>query len=319
MSPFSGGIRKNKTDIMTINHTYEVIILGGSYAGLSAAMSLGRSLRRVLILDNGKPCNRQTPHSHNFLTQDGIPPEQISQIARSQVLAYETVTLIQTTATDAVQTETGFEITAANGEYYTAGKLVIATGIREILPEIPGMESCWGFSVIHCPYCHGFEFRKLPTAILGNSEYLFEFSKMVRNLTPHLTLLTGGTTEFATEDAELLQNKGIRVEHSPVKELLHWNGQLEQILLHDGTLIPCRALYLRPSFELNSSIPEKLGGELTDQGHLKVDFMQQTSVPGMYACGDCCSPMRSVSNAVATGALSGAAINRALCEEEFKG
>lgn len=158
---------------------FDVIIIGGSYAGLAAAMALGRALKNVLIIDAGKPCNRQTPYSHNFLTQDGKTPREISTIAKQQVLAYNTITFFDGFATKGVKINNGFEIQTEIGEKFTAAKLVLATGIKDIIPEINGFSQCWGISVLHCPYCHGYEVKNETTGILGNGDYGFEFSKLI--------------------------------------------------------------------------------------------------------------------------------------------
>src|SRR5690606_19368783 len=147
------------------------IIIGGSYAGLSAAMALGRSLRKVLIIDAGKPCNRQTPHSHNFITQDGKTPAEISSIARAQVAQYETVTFLSGFAVEGKKTNSGFEIKTEKGEIFESKKLILATGVKDIMSEIPGFAECWGISVIHCPYCHGYEVRNEKTGILANGDF----------------------------------------------------------------------------------------------------------------------------------------------------
>lgn len=147
---------------------FDVIIVGGSYSGLAAAMALGRALRTVLVIDDGKPCNRQTPHSHNFLTNDGTPPTEIATLARLQVSKYTTVKFFKGLATNGHKTDQGFEIEGSSRETFAAKYLIFATGIKDILPGIPGIEACWGISALHCPYCHGYEVRQEKTGILGN-------------------------------------------------------------------------------------------------------------------------------------------------------
>src|SRR5688572_21015675 len=168
------------------NH-FDVIIIGGSYAGLAAGMALGRALRKVLIIDSGEPCNRQTPHSHNFLTHDGRPPGEIAKLARQQVQLYNTIRFLQGVAALGIKTEGGFEITQDSGEIFGAKKLIFATGIRDIMPDIDGFKSSWGISVLHCPYCHGYEVRNQRTGILGNGENGFELTKLISNWTKDLT------------------------------------------------------------------------------------------------------------------------------------
>jgi len=155
---------------MRDNKQFDVIIVGGSYSGLAAGMALGRAVRSVLIIDDGKPCNRQSPFSHNFLTNDGKTPMEIAALANLQVRGYDTVEFFNGLATSGIKTENGFEILVASGETFATKKLIFATGIRDILPEIDGLAECWGISVLHCPYCHGYEVRNEKTGVLGNGD-----------------------------------------------------------------------------------------------------------------------------------------------------
>jgi thioredoxin reductase len=148
----------------------DVVIVGGSYAGLAAGLALGRALRRVLIIDNGQSCNRQTPYSHNFLTQDGVPPKEIAALAKRQLERYASVECFDGLATSGFQTETGFNIQVASGLTFSASKLIFASGIRDRLPTIAGVAQCWGISVLHCPYCHGYEVSNEKTGILGTGK-----------------------------------------------------------------------------------------------------------------------------------------------------
>jgi thioredoxin reductase len=171
---------------------FDVIIVGGSYSGLAAEMALGRALKKVLIIDSGKPCNAQTPNSHNFLTQDGKTPAAISTLAKQQVEKYDTVTYYNGLVTNGKKTVDTFEIKVLSGETFRANKLIFATGIQDDLPKIEGIEACWGISMLHCPYCHGYEVRKEKTGILGNGEYANELTKLISNWTNDLTLYTNG-------------------------------------------------------------------------------------------------------------------------------
>lgn len=302
---------------MTGNRNFDVIIIGGSYAGLSAAMSLGRALRQVLIIDSGKPCNRQTPHSHNFLTQDGNTPANISQIGKEQVLQYKTVTFYTGLATAGVQTATGFDITTDTGETFSAVKLIFATGIYDNLPDIPGFAECWGISVIHCPYCHGYEVRNEKTGILANGDMAFDFGKLISNWTKDLTIFTNGPSTLNAEQVEKLAGRNITIVEKVIKEIAHKNGYITRLIFTDGTALPLTALYARINFTQHCDIPAQLGCELTEQGYIRVDNMQKTTVKDVFACGDNASMMRSVSNAVASGTFAGAMANKDLVEETF--
>jgi thioredoxin reductase len=161
----------------------DVIIVGGSYAGLAAGMGLGRALRSVLIVDSGMPANRFTPQSHNFLTQDGRTPAEIDLTAKTQVDLYETIKRVDGLVVSAERSGDKFEVTLSDGTKYQSSKLVFATGIIDMFPEITGFAECWGKSVLHCPYCHGYEVRDVTTGVLGNGDYAFEFGALIYNFT----------------------------------------------------------------------------------------------------------------------------------------
>ncbi|GAA4462562.1 NAD(P)/FAD-dependent oxidoreductase [Nibrella saemangeumensis] len=302
---------------MTGSNEFDVIIIGGSYAGLSAGMALGRALRRVLIIDSGKPCNRQTPHSHNFLTQDGRTPADISALAKQQVGRYNTVTFFEGLATTGAKTEQGFAVQAQSGQVFYAKKLIFATGITDKLPGIEGFAECWGISVIHCPYCHGYEVKSEKTGILANGDQGFDFSKLINNWTKDLTLFTNGPSTLTVEQTETLKKHSIAIVETEIDRFNHTNGHIQTIVFRDGSKTSVKALYARPPFEQHCDIPQQLGCELTEQGHIKVDTLQRTTIPGVFACGDNAAPMRSVANVVAMGNFSGAVANKELIEEEF--
>ncbi len=302
---------------MTDFKNFDVIIVGGSYSGLAAAMSLGRALRHVLVIDSGNPCNKQTPHSHNFITQDGNTPKQIWTTAREQVAQYPTVVFQDGLAISGVKTETGFEITTEKQETFTAKKLVFATGIKDQMPGIPGFAECWGISVIHCPYCHGYEVRNQKTGLLGNGDAGFEYVRLISNWTPDLTLFTNGKSTLTAEQTAKLKKHNIAIVETEIQKFQHEQGKIRCVILQDQTEIPVTAFYARPAFVHHSFIPQELGCELNEHGLLKVDMMQKTTVSGVYASGDNSTPARAVASAVASGTMAGAALNRELIAEEF--
>jgi thioredoxin reductase len=302
---------------MTDKNQHDVIIIGGSYAGLSAAMALGRSLKKVLIIDSGNPCNKQTPHSHNFITQDGVEPAVISQKAKEQVMNYPTVTFLSDVAVGGKKTAYGFEIVTLSGINVTAKKLILATGISDVMPDIKGFSECWGISVIHCPYCHGYEFKAKETAIMANGERAMHLAMLINNLTNHLTILTSGTPDFNEEQLTKLNHHNIQVIETPILEIEHQNGQVKNVVFSDGNKMNFEAVYAAIPFRQHSEIPVELGCELTEMGHIKTDAFQKTTIAGVYACGDNSSPMRSVANAVSTGNLTGAMVNMELTKENF--
>lgn len=298
-------------------HSYDVIIIGGSYAGLSAAMVLGRSLRDVLVIDSGKPCNRQTPHSHNFLTQDGKTPAEISALARQQVKQYKTVQFLSGLASKGRKTEAGFEIDTSDGKTFRAKKLIIATGVRDLMPDIKGFAECWGISAIHCPYCHGYENKSKRTGIMMKGEHATHFVPLIFNLSKDVVFFTQGKHDVDSEFLKKMKLKGMEVIDTPVSEIVHKEGYLSEVILKDGKKVKLEALYAPVPFEQSTDIPASLGCELTEQGLLKVDMLNATTVPGVYACGDSIIQFRAVAQAVSSGNMAGAALNRELVMEAF--
>lgn len=296
---------------------YEVIIIGGSYSGLSAAMALGRSLRKTLVIDSGKPCNEQTPHSHNFLTQDGKSPKEIAESAQKQVSEYETVHFHKGKAIDAKKSENSFEIITEKGEKFHSKKLIIATGIVDEIPDLKGFKESWGISLIHCPYCHGYEYKGKKTGIIANGDKAVHISSLVKNLTEDVTILTQGKANFTDEQLEKLKRNNIQIIESEISELKHDNGIVESIIFSDQTEMKFEAVYGAFPFHQHSEIPKNLGCEFTEFGHIKTDQFQKTNIPGIFVCGDNSSMMRSVSNAVMTGNVAGAMVNMELVTDFF--
>lgn len=302
---------------MTTIQSFDVIIVGGSYSGLAAAMALGRSLRDVLIIDNGEPCNRSTPHSHNFLTQDGKAPSEIAALAKQQAEAYSTVHFFKGLATGGVQKTEGFEIRTGSGETFRAKKLIFAAGIKDKMPDIPGFRECWGISVLHCPYCHGYEVRNKKTGVLGNGDMTgFEFPLMISHWTKDLTVYTNGPSALTPEQATKLQSRGIHIVDTEIERIEQINGQIQQLVFKNGTHAGLQVLYGPRPFEQHSAVPEMLGCELTEDGYIRTDAFQKTTIPGVFACGDSTSRLRTIANAVATGTAAGMMLNKDLIAEE---
>ncbi|MGZ5255421.1 MAG: NAD(P)/FAD-dependent oxidoreductase [Flavitalea sp.] len=302
---------------MKNENQYDVIIIGGSYAGLSAGMALGRALRKVLIIDSGNPCNKQTPHSHNFLTNDGKTPKEIASLAKQQVSMYGSVEFSEALVTAGFTKENGFEIKIQSGEKLSARKLVFATGIKDIMPNITGFSECWGISVLHCPYCHGYEVRQQKTGILANGDAAFEMSSLISNWTNDLTLYTNGEATLSEHQRRKLAKHKINIEETEINQLEHKNGYVQNIVLKDGKKSPIKAIYTRLPFVQHSNIPQTLGCELTKEGYIKIDPAHKTTVNGVYACGDNVTRMRTVANAVSMGTSTGLMVNKELIEEEF--
>lgn len=296
---------------------FEVIIIGGSYAGLSAAMALGRALRKVLIIDSGKPCNRQTPNSHNFLTRDGETPSNLNAIAKAQVLNYPTIKFLNGKVVNASSIANGFNVTIENGTTFRSKKIIIASGVKDILPAIRGFAECWGISVLHCPYCHGYEVRGKETGIIANGEIGFELAKLISNWTKKLTLFTNGSVNLDQESITKLKRKNININDQEIEEIIHDNGYVRQLKFRNGSVHKIDAIYARGTFEQNTEAIADLNVELNEQGYIAIDNFKQTSTFGVYAAGDCTTMMRAVSDSVYSGSMAGVFINKQLIEEEF--
>lgn len=299
-----------------MDNFFEVIIIGGSYAGLSAALALGRSMRKTLVIDAGQPCNSPTPHSHNFLTQDGIKPKDISAIAKVQVAQYQTVQFYDDLVIEGKTTADGYSILTKGGSNFAAKKLIFATGLKDIMPDIEGFEACWGKSVIHCPYCHGYEVRHKKTGILANGEEAYHYASLISNWTKNLTIFTNGPSTLTKDQSKQISKHQISIVQSRIKRIEHENGRVKNIRLEDESKCKLEAIYTGPDFIQQSDIPQQLGCKLNEQGLLDVDSFQMTNVPGIYACGDN-STMRSVALAVAAGSKAGVMANKDLIEEVF--
>jgi thioredoxin reductase len=308
--------KKFNSKVVESDIVFDVIVIGGSYSGLSAAMALGRSLKKVLIIDAGNPCNKQTPHSHNFLTQDGKKPIEIFETAKDQVLKYETIQFKNGFVVNAIKEAFGFSITTDSHEIFRAKKLIFATGLKDNLPAISGFSECWGISILHCPYCHGYEVKFKNTAIISNGEMGFEFAKLITNWTKSITILTNGKSTFTKEQLLILQENNVKVIEKVISKINHLEGNIESIEFSDGSKMKIEVVYAKIDFEQHCKIPQELGCEINEQGLLKVDNFQKTTVSGVYACGDN-SSMRFVSIAVSSGSMAGAIVNKELIFEAF--
>ncbi|WP_405566579.1 NAD(P)/FAD-dependent oxidoreductase [Polaribacter sp. Asnod6-C07] len=296
---------------------FDVVIIGGSYAGLSAAMALGRSLRNVLIIDSGKPCNRQTPYSHNFITQDGVKPIEIFQKAKSQVLEYDTVQFLNDLVISTTKISDGFEIETKLKEKIKAKKVLFSTGVKDIMPNIKGFSDCWGISILHCPYCHGYEVANKDLGIIANGKTAFELCTLIQNWSKNLTLFTNGKSELTEKQIEIISKLKITIVEKEIEELMHLNGNIEKISFKDGAKTKIDAIFSRVPFDQHCKIPTEIGCKTNDSGHFEVDFFQKTNIEDVYAAGDITSPFRAVSLATSSGTIAGAAINMELIKESL--
>ncbi len=302
---------------MTKIENFDVIIIGGSYAGLSAALSLGRALRKVMVIDSGNPCNKQTPHSHNFLTRDGETPAQILNKARKEVLSYPSVTLEKGRVVAVTKNNGHFKLQTEEKALFSANKIVFATGLIDIIPEIAGFAECWGISILHCPYCHGFENKNLPTGVFANGQAGYDQAKFLSNWTKDLVLYTDGKSTLTDEQTANLERRNIPIVEKEIEGFEHSSGKISHIVYKDGSKQALKVLYASPEVKQQSELPCELGCEFTEHGRIEVDIFHKTTVEGIYAAGDNSSLGRAVPVAVAAGSVAGVMLNKELIEEEF--
>jgi thioredoxin reductase len=293
---------------------HDAIIIGGSFAGLSAAIYLARARRAVCVIDAGAPRNRFAAHSHGFLTQDGSAPGAMLATARSQLAAYPTVTFIEGEASAADRTADGFAVTLATGEVIASTRLVLAFGISDELPAIPGLVERWGTSVLHCPYCHGFEFSGQRLGVLYLSPMSLHQAMLISEWGPTTLYLHGAAAPDEASLAEL-RRRQVAIEPAPVKAFHGDGARLATIELGDGRLSNLDALYIGPRTHLNSEIARQLGCALDDGPFgdvIRTDGTQMTTVPGVYAAGDIARAAHNVTWASNDGVMAGMAAHRSL-------
>jgi thioredoxin reductase len=277
---------------------YDAVIVGGSFAGLSAAMQLARARRRIALVDAGLPRNRYAAHSHGFLGLDGRSPTEIVRIGRQQLAAYGTVEFIDGTATHAED----------------SARLVLATGMRDELPALPGLQERWGQTVLHCPYCHGYEVADRPLGVLAAHSLSAHQAALLPDWGP-TTYFTQGEFEPDAEQAALLAARGVRIERTPVVGLLGQAPQIDAVQLADGRRLLVNAIFVAARVHMASPLAMQLGCAF-DAGplgpYLRVDDFKQTTVPGVFAAGDATLPMANATLASASGVMAGAAAHNSL-------
>lgn len=297
---------------------HDVVVVGGSFAGLSAAMQLVRARRSVLVIDTGLPRNRFAEASHGFLGQDGRTPAAIRAEARRQLAAYPTVTFIDDEAIQAECAESGFLVTLREGRLEAGRRLVLATGLRDELPAVPGLAQRWGRTVLHCPYCHGYELGEgRSLGVLANGPHAAHQAALVADWGA-VTLFTQSVFEPDAEQRALLEARGVAIERTPLTALHGEATAIKAAMLADGRSVRIDALFTAPTIHMASPLAEQLGCAFEDGPMgpmIKVDPMKQTSVPGVFAGGDASSPMHNATLASASGVLAGVGAHRSLIME----
>ncbi|WP_136069227.1 NAD(P)/FAD-dependent oxidoreductase [Modicisalibacter radicis] len=295
--------------------TFDAVIIGGSYAGMTAGLQLARARRRVLVVDAGEPRNRFASHSHGFLTQDGTPPAEIAAEGRSQLMEYATVEWRSGRVESVTGAADDFSVALTEGHTVKARRVILAAGVSDELPDVPGLAEQWGRRVFHCPYCHGFELGRSGIGVLASSELSMHHGLMLPDW-GETTLFLNDAFEPDADQLTQLGARGTRIERGVVERLA---GRDEpstglELAMRDGRVFALSGLFVAPRIRLGPLVT-RIGCELeeTPMGEVvKTDAMQATSIAGIFACGDVARAAGSVTFAVADGAMAGLAAHRSL-------
>jgi thioredoxin reductase len=296
-----------------MTETYEVIVIGGGAAGLSAALVLGRARRRTLVVDAGEPRNAPAAHMHGYLSRDGMPPEEFLAIGREEIARYG-VELVRDRAVDAARDGDGFSVVLASGRGARARALVVATGLEDELPEVPGIAERFGRDVLHCPYCHGWEVRDRAFGVLATTPMSVHQALMVTQWSKDVTFFLHEVAEsdLSDEDLPRLATAGVKVVPGEVAELMIAEDRLTGVRLRNGSTHAREILFVAPRAVPQTGLLERLGAELHETpfgAYPLVDPTGLTSVPGVWAAGNAMGFAEQVVNAAAGGYRAGAVIN----------
>lgn len=292
---------------------YDVAIIGGSFAGLSAATQLARGRRRIVVIDAGLPRNRFASESHGFLSRDGMPPLDILAEARRQLSAYPNARIIDGLAETASGTADDFQVGLADGTHLQARRIVLAGGVTDTLPDVPGLADEWGKRLIHCPYCHGYGFGDGPFGVLATGPMAMHQAMLIPDWGPTTLFLNGAFVPDAEQAAKLAQ-RGVDIEHRAVAEVRSGSDGLS-VVLDGGSDRRIAAMFTAPRISMSSPIPAQLGCAFADGPFgsiIQVDDWKKTSVSGVFAAGDMARFAASVPFAVADGAMAGSAAHQSL-------
>lgn len=293
---------------------YDVIVIGGGPAGLSAALVLGRCVRRALVCDSGRYRNERSQAMHCYLGLDGIRPADLLATARKQLESYDTVTLTPTRIASLSRVGKMFAARTEAGETHLARMLLVATGVVDELPKIEGILDFFGTSVHVCPYCDGWECRDAPVAVFGPGDKGAGLALMLRQWTDDLVVCTHGA-EVSDEERAMLAKRGILLREVPIVRLEGAGGCLESVVFADGTKLARKALFFNTGQHPRSTLLESLGCRYGEKG-VECDENGETSIPGVYVAGDVSRDVQLVTIAAAEGARSAIAINRALLKAD---
>ncbi|MFG3697764.1 NAD(P)/FAD-dependent oxidoreductase [Micromonospora sp. NPDC047620] len=290
---------------------YDVVVVGGAAAGLNAALLLGRARREVAVIDAGEPRNAPASHMHGFLSRDGLPPAALLELGRAEIARYG-VRLIQGRVD---QIDHGYHVRMVGGPVLKARRVLVATGLRDELPDIPGLRERWGKDLLHCPYCHAYEVRDQPLAVLGTHPGAVHQALLVRQWSDDVVFFPH-TLDVTPQDRERLEARGLRMVEGEIKQLVVDGDRLHGIETTDGLVVPRAAAFVFPRMVPRDELLTRLGCAKDDDGRVATDRTGRTSVPGVWAAGNVIDPRAQVIAAAGMGSTAAFAINTDLLDED---
>ena len=296
---------------------YDVVVIGGGAAGLSAALVLSRARRSVAVVDAGEPRNSPAAHMQGFLSRDGMPPRDLLAAGRDEVQRYGGRLITGAVAAVASGAGPGFRVTLADGPGLDARRVLVATGLRDELPDIPGVRERWGRDLLLCPYCHGYEVRDQPLGVLGGAPDAVQHAQLIRQWSSDVVFFPHTGTVTA-DQREHLAARAIGVVEGTVTRLVVADDRLRGIELDGGTLVARSAVFLRPRFVPNSGLLVDLGCAVDDDGFVVADAAGRTTVPGVWVAGNAANPRAQVITAAGEGSSAAIALNADLVEQDVQ-
>ncbi|MFD0678944.1 MULTISPECIES: NAD(P)/FAD-dependent oxidoreductase [unclassified Paenibacillus] len=298
---------------------YDCAIIGGGPAGLNAALVLGRARRNIILFDNNKPRNAVTHESHGFITRDGVKPSEFRMIAHQEISRYPSVEIANQEITSVSKDNDIFQLMTREGRTVEAKNIILATGLKEILPDISGIHDFYGTSLFSCPYCDGWELRDKPLVIISEGHNIFHMAKLVHNWSRDIILCTNGQQNLTSEQKAKLQSKNIQVFEQRISGFIGQSGHLQQVTFEDGSAVSRAGGFVTPVWVQAVSFGERLGCETNQMGGYVTDSYGKTNIHGVYAAGDASviAPAQLII-AAAEGSRAAIGVNTALTEAEFE-